>query len=92
MGVDPKDITILSITEGSVIITFEVKGEDITELQVLIDIQARDARDASRDTAPMVVAPDALVLDTSEMSIAQSIAAALAAIEGKLSLIANGIK
>jgi cytidylate kinase len=68
------------------------KGEDITELQVLNDIQARDARDASRDTAPMVVAPDALVLDTSEMSIAQAIASALAAIEGKLSLIANGIK
>jgi cytidylate kinase len=69
-----------------------VKGEEITELQVLNDIHARDARDASRDTAPMVVAPDALVLDTSEMSIAQAIAAALAAIEGKLSLIANGIK
>jgi len=68
------------------------KGEDTTELQVLNDIQARDARDASRDTAPMVVAPDALVLDTSEMSIAQAIASALAAIEGKLSLIANGIK
>lgn len=67
------------------------KGEKITELQVLNDIQARDARDAGRDTAPMVAAPDALVLDTSEMSIAQAIAAALAAIEGKLSLTANGL-
>lgn len=67
------------------------KGEEITELQVLNDIQARDARDAGRDTAPMVAAPDALVLDTSEMSIAQAIAAALAAIEGKLSLTANGL-
>jgi CMP/dCMP kinase len=67
------------------------KGEEITELQVLNDIQARDARDAGRDTAPMVAAPDALVLDTSEMSIAQAIAAALAAIEGKLSLTANGM-
>jgi cytidylate kinase len=39
----------------------------------------------------MVAAPDALVLDTSEMSIAQAIAAALAALEGKLSLTANGL-
>jgi cytidylate kinase len=68
------------------------KDEKITELQVLNDIQARDARDAGRDTAPMVAAPDALVLDTSEMSIAQAVAAALAVIEDKLSLIADGTK
>ncbi len=61
------------------------KDEDITEIQVLADIHARDARDTSRDIAPMVAAPDALVLDTSKMSIAQAIAAALAVIEKKRS-------
>ncbi|MBE9475792.1 MAG: (d)CMP kinase [Proteobacteria bacterium] len=53
------------------------KGEAITEAQVLADIQARDARDAGRDIAPMVAAIDALVLDTSAMSITQAIAAAV---------------
>jgi cytidylate kinase len=59
------------------------KGEDITEKQVLADIHARDDRDARRDISPMVAAPDALVLDTSKMSITQAIAAALAVVEGK---------
>jgi cytidylate kinase len=62
------------------------KGEDITESQVLEDILARDARDTSRDIAPMVAATDALVLDTSEMSIAQAIAAAVAVIQDRRAL------
>lgn len=49
--------------------------------QVLLDLQARDARDAARDVAPMKSAPDALLLDTSDMDIAEAVAQALALIK-----------
>lgn len=43
------------------------KGLGVTPEGVLQDLRARDARDASRDAAPMVPAKDAVVIDTSEM-------------------------
>ena len=49
---------------------------------VLADIKARDARDASRATAPLVPARGAVVIDTSNMSIEQALAAAIAAATG----------
>lgn len=52
---------------------------------VLADIRARDARDANRDTAPMKQADDAHLLDTSDLSIEEAFAAALALVEAKLS-------
>jgi cytidylate kinase len=51
---------------------------------VLIDIRARDARDANRDTAPLLQADDADLLDTSEMGIDEAIAAAIELVERKL--------
>lgn len=51
---------------------------------VLADLRARDARDAARATAPMRAAEDALVLDTSEMSIAEAVAAAAEAVAARL--------
>ena len=48
---------------------------------VLIDIQARDARDSGRAAAPLVQAPDAILLDTSELDIEAAIAAAIGAVE-----------
>ncbi len=50
---------------------------------VLADVKARDARDSSRATAPLKPAEDAVVIDTSEMSIEAAIAAALAAIAAR---------
>lgn len=44
---------------------------------VLEEVRARDARDADRALSPMKPAPDALILDTSEMSIEQAVAAAI---------------
>lgn len=61
------------------------KGEDVTPEQVLADVKARDARDASRDVAPMIAADDALLIDTSTMSIDEAVQAAIAAIEAKRS-------
>ena len=53
------------------------KDPSVTRAQVLADVKARDARDASRDTAPMIAASDAIVIDTSEMSIQDAVAAAI---------------
>jgi cytidylate kinase len=48
---------------------------------VVIDLKARDARDAGRSTAPLLQADDAVVIDTSEMEADEAIAAAIAAAE-----------
>jgi cytidylate kinase len=57
------------------------------EAEVLAEVQARDARDMGRADAPLRAAPDALVLDTSLMSVEQAVAAALAAVERQLSAV-----
>lgn len=46
---------------------------------VLADILARDARDRNRATAPLLAAEDAMVIDTSEMTVEQAVAAAIRA-------------
>lgn len=45
------------------------QGEAVSLDDVLADIRRRDARDGGRDAAPMRPAPDAVLLDTSEMTI-----------------------
>jgi cytidylate kinase len=57
------------------------QGEDVSLKEVLADILRRDARDAGRDAAPMVAAPDAVLLDTTEMTIEQAADAARRIIE-----------
>lgn len=52
--------------------------------QVLAEVIERDRRDAERATAPMKPAPDAVVLDTSVMSIDQAVAAAVALVSVRL--------
>ena len=56
-------------------------GSDTTLDAVLADVQARDARDAGRATAPLVAAADAVLIDTSDLTIAQAVAQAIAVIE-----------
>ena len=51
---------------------------------VLADIRARDARDAGRAAAPLVMAADADLLDTSELTIDAAIAHAIALVEARL--------
>ncbi|WP_299687826.1 (d)CMP kinase [uncultured Tateyamaria sp.] len=53
------------------------RGDDTTLETVLRDVRARDARDAERAAAPMRPADDAHVLDTSDMSITDAVAAAI---------------
>jgi cytidylate kinase len=56
----------------------KAKGMDTTFDMVLADVQVRDARDRNRATAPLVPAQDAVLLDTSDLSVAQAIARAIA--------------
>lgn len=49
--------------------------------QVLADVIARDARDMSRSAAPLVAAKDAVLIDTSDLSLSTAIAQAVAAVE-----------
>lgn len=60
------------------------KGHDLSYDDVLADLQARDARDAARATAPMKAAEDAVVLDTSEMDVPTAVAKAVALISDVL--------
>lgn len=60
------------------------KDPSLTLETVLADLRARDARDAERDTAPMKAAEDAVVLDTSDLSIEAAVAAAAEAIAARL--------
>jgi CMP/dCMP kinase len=49
--------------------------------QVLSDVKARDERDSTRAIAPLVPAPDAVVLDTSDKTADQAIASAIKIVE-----------
>lgn len=57
------------------------KGMDDTYDSVLEDVRSRDARDMGRADAPLRAADDAVEIDTSTMSIADAVAAAIAVVE-----------
>jgi cytidylate kinase len=59
----------------------KAQGERVSLDDVLADIRRRDARDGGRDTAPMRPAEDAVLLDTSEMTIEQAADAARRIVE-----------
>ena len=46
--------------------------------EVLAEIEARDYRDTHREASPLVVAPGAVTVDTSDMDMEQSVAALMA--------------
>jgi cytidylate kinase len=64
----------------------ELEGRGMTAHyeEVLSDIRARDERDSSRDAAPLRQAEDAILLDTSELSLNDAIAEALRLVEERL--------
>ncbi|WP_120634329.1 (d)CMP kinase [Ruegeria sp. EL01] len=59
----------------------EAKGAEVTRDQVLTDVRERDARDSERSAAPMKAADDAILLDTSDLSIEAALAKAIEIIE-----------
>ena len=56
-------------------------GETVTFEDILADIRKRDERDSHRSAAPLVQAADAVLLDTSKMSISQAADAARRIVE-----------
>lgn len=58
-------------------------GATVSFDQVLADIRARDRRDRSREIAPLAMAGDAALLDTSFLSIEASVERAIAIIEAR---------
>ncbi|MFN3959727.1 MAG: (d)CMP kinase [Parvularculaceae bacterium] len=56
----------------------------LTEAEVLADLKERDARDAKRTDAPMVMAPEAELLDTTSLTIDAAFTAARRVIDGVL--------
>ena len=56
------------------------KGMDVAYDTVLVDVKERDARDSSRAAAPLVPAVDAVMLDTSDLTIDAAVAQAVAII------------
>jgi cytidylate kinase len=59
------------------------KGISVTIDSLLRDIRERDARDATRAAAPLVAAPDAVLLDTTDLSIAAATDAVLGHYAGR---------
>jgi cytidylate kinase len=57
------------------------QGEPVAFEDVLADIKVRDARDSGREAAPLKPAPDAVLLDTSEMTIDEAADAARRIVE-----------
>ena len=60
------------------------RGAEVSLDRVLADIRARDERDSSRSTAPLVRAVDAAVLDTSFLSIDAALQRAIAIVEARM--------
>ena len=56
-------------------------GTQIDFDQVLVDVTTRDARDAERAEAPMIAAVDAVMIDTSNLTINAAIAVAVSIVQ-----------
>ncbi|NAZ36116.1 cytidylate kinase [Rubellimicrobium sp. CFH 75288] len=59
-------------------------GREVGLEETLRELRARDARDAGREAAPLRIAPDAVVLDTTAMGIDEAVAAALRVVRERL--------
>ena len=58
-----------------------VRGEDISFERMLDEVRIRDARDRAREDAPMVMADDAHLIDTTELTIDAAVEKARAIID-----------
>ena len=65
------------------------RGQSAVFEKILADIEERDARDSSRDVAPLKPAEDAVLLDNSGFTPDESLAAVLKILDEKLNLGGN---
>ncbi len=59
-------------------------GEDVTLKQVIEQLKIRDARDQGRTDAPAAIADDAILIDTTDLTIDAAVERAMAAVEAAL--------
>lgn len=59
------------------------KGREVSYERILAEVRERDERDSSRAAAPLRMADDAVLLDTSELGIDEAFDAALAIVRAK---------
>ena len=64
----------------------QAKGSKDSYEKVLADIKQRDHQDSTREIAPLKQAKDAILLDTSDMDVAQAIAAIRKIVNDKVGL------
>ena len=57
------------------------RGESVTLTAIEADLRRRDTRDIGRAEAPLRAAPDAVVLDNSDLGRAESVAEAIRLVE-----------
>ena len=62
----------------------EIKGIDITYDEVLSEIKKRDFQDENREIAPLKPADDAVIIDTSDKTLSESIDYVVSFIKGQL--------
>lgn len=62
----------------------EGRGMVVDRAEILEGILVRDARDSGREDAPMQIATDAILLDTSQLDIEASLRAAIAIIDSAI--------
>jgi len=65
------------------------KGMDVSLADLLESIEARDRRDSNRSTSPLVPAEDAIIIDSSDLSLAEVIARVWSVIENSDLMGAN---
>lgn len=51
----------------------DAKGEDLSLLEVMQQVKARDEQDINREVAPLCQAPDAIYVDSSNLTLEQTI-------------------
>jgi len=56
----------------------QAQGRAVALAEIAADLEARDERDRTRAEAPLVAAPDAVLLDTSDLGRDEAIAKAIA--------------
>lgn len=66
------------------------RGEAVTYEEVLADLRRRDARDSGRTVAPLAAAPDAVLLDTTELDIDAAFRAAVEIVDEALRTTSGG--
>jgi cytidylate kinase len=55
----------------------QAAGRSVSLAEIAADLEARDARDRNRTEAPLIAAPDAVLLDTSDLGRDEAIASAI---------------